>query len=59
MRGFIAGAFDLLHPGHLHILLEASLKCNYLVVGLHVDPNFERRDKSRRPNSRYLSRQRL
>ena len=47
MRGFIAGAFDLLHPGHLHILAMAKKQCDFLIVGLHVDPSIERGDKNK------------
>lgn len=46
MIGFIAGAFDLLHPGHLHAMKEAKKKCTWLIVGLHVDPSKERGKKS-------------
>ncbi len=44
--GFIAGAFDLFHPGHLYVLFEAKKLCDYLVVGLHVDPSIERDNKN-------------
>ena len=44
-RGFIAGAFDLLHPGHLLTLAEAKDYCDFLVVGLHVDPSKEDKKK--------------
>lgn len=47
MKGFIAGAFDLLHPGHLYTLAMAKQKCDTLIVGLHVDPSIERKEKSR------------
>jgi glycerol-3-phosphate cytidylyltransferase len=36
MIGFIASSFDLLHPGHLYTLKECKLRCDYLIVGLHV-----------------------
>lgn len=45
--GFIASAWDLLHPGHLLALKYASIKCNTLFVGLHVDPSKERPWKNR------------
>ena len=47
MKGFIAGAFDLLHPGHLYTLAECKKHCNILVVGIHVDPSLERKDKNK------------
>lgn len=45
--GFVAGAFDLLHPGHVLMINEAALNCDYLVVGLHTDPSIERKDKNK------------
>jgi len=44
--GFVAGAFDLLHPGHILMLAEAKSKCDRLVVGLHTDPSIDRKDKN-------------
>jgi D-beta-D-heptose 7-phosphate kinase / D-beta-D-heptose 1-phosphate adenosyltransferase len=35
--GFTNGCFDLLHPGHLHLLEEAREACDRLVVGLNSD----------------------
>jgi glycerol-3-phosphate cytidylyltransferase len=43
--GFVCGAFDCLHPGHVLMLADAAGQCDYLVVGLHVDPSVERPDK--------------
>jgi len=45
--GFVASAFDLLHPGHLALLEEAKNHCEFLVVGLHVDPKLERPNKNK------------
>lgn len=45
--GFVASAFDLLHPGHLYLLQEARKHCDKLVVGLHVDPRLQRPNKNR------------
>ena len=47
MRGFIAGAFDLLHPGHIYTLRECKMRCDKLVVGLHVNPSLERPSKNK------------
>jgi glycerol-3-phosphate cytidylyltransferase len=44
--GFVAGAFDLLHPGHILMLADAADQCDHLVVGLHTDPHLERSEKS-------------
>lgn len=45
--GFICSAFDLLHAGHILALKEAKSKCDYLIVGLHVDPSKERKGKTK------------
>lgn len=38
IKGFIAGAFDVIHPGYVHMFKEAKQHCDYLVVGLHKNP---------------------
>ena len=40
--GFVAGAFDLLHAGHCLFLKEAKAVCDYLYVGLQLDPSCEK-----------------
>jgi glycerol-3-phosphate cytidylyltransferase len=45
--GFTCGAFDLCHSGHLILFSEAKRHCDYLIVGLQVDPSFEREDKEK------------
>jgi glycerol-3-phosphate cytidylyltransferase len=45
--GFVAGAFDLLHPGHIFMLTEAKSKCDRLIVGLHTDPSIDRPEKNK------------
>jgi len=44
--GFTCGAFDLLHAGHVLMLQEASEQCDCLIVGLHIDPSCERKEKN-------------
>jgi glycerol-3-phosphate cytidylyltransferase len=44
--GITFSAFDLLHTGHIKMLEEAKSKCDYLIVGLQLDPSFERSDKN-------------
>jgi glycerol-3-phosphate cytidylyltransferase len=44
--GFTAGAFDLLHAGHVIMLEECSSFCDKLIIGLHVDPSVERDSKN-------------
>ena len=46
IKGFTCGAFDLLHPGHLYMLRECKEHCDYLIVGLHTNPNLERKEKN-------------
>lgn len=46
--GFTASCFDLgPHAGHLMMLAEAKLHCDYLVVGLHINPKSERSFKNK------------
>lgn len=47
--GFTAGAFDLLHAGHVLMLEEAAQQCDYLIVGLHTDPTIDRPDTKNKP----------
>lgn len=47
MRGFIAGAFDLLHAGHILAFKEAKKYCDFLIVGLQVDPSIQRKFKNK------------
>ena len=45
--GFVCGSFDLLHAGHIHLLKQCKKNCDYLIVGLHVDPHLERESKNK------------
>jgi glycerol-3-phosphate cytidylyltransferase len=45
IRGFIAGAFDIIHPGYIAMFEEAKDNCDILYVGLHIDPSLERPQK--------------
>lgn len=49
VTGFVCGTFDFLHPGHLHILTQAAAQCDDLVVGLHVDPTYDRPNSKNKP----------
>jgi glycerol-3-phosphate cytidylyltransferase len=42
IKGVIAGAFDIIHPGYVEMFKEASLNCDCLVILLHTDPSIER-----------------
>jgi glycerol-3-phosphate cytidylyltransferase len=45
--GITFSTFDLLHTGHIAMLAEAKSVCNYLICGLHVDPQVERPNKNK------------
>ncbi len=47
IKGVIAGAFDIYHPGYYEAFKEASKHCTVLIVLLHTDPSIERPDKMR------------
>jgi D-beta-D-heptose 7-phosphate kinase / D-beta-D-heptose 1-phosphate adenosyltransferase len=47
--GFTNGCFDLLHPGHVHLLEQARARCDRLVVGLNSDASVERLKGAPRP----------
>jgi glycerol-3-phosphate cytidylyltransferase len=49
MIGFTCSAFDLLHPGHIAMLRECKEHCDWLIVGLHVDPTIERVKAKQKP----------
>jgi D-beta-D-heptose 7-phosphate kinase/D-beta-D-heptose 1-phosphate adenosyltransferase len=47
--GFTNGCFDLLHPGHIHLLKQARAACDRLVVGLNSDASVQRLKGNGRP----------
>ncbi|WP_376096394.1 D-glycero-beta-D-manno-heptose-7-phosphate kinase [Roseomonas sp. CCTCC AB2023176] len=47
--GFTNGCFDLLHPGHVHLLEQARSWCDRLVVGLNSDDSVRRLKGPARP----------
>ena len=51
--GFTCSAFDLLHAGHVAMLRECKQTCNFLIVGLHVDPTVDRPSKNKPVQSVY------
>jgi len=40
--GFTNGCFDLLHPGHLHLLESGRAACDRLIVGMNSDESARR-----------------
>ena len=44
--GITFSTFDLLHAGHVKMLEEAKSVCNYLIVGLQLDPSIDRPKKN-------------
>ncbi len=47
--GFTNGCFDLLHPGHVHLLEQSRGWCDRLVVGLNSDASVQRLKGAARP----------
>ncbi len=47
--GFTNGCFDLLHPGHIHLLEQARNQCDRLIVGLNSDASVTRLKGEGRP----------
>ena len=47
--GFTNGCFDVLHIGHLSLLRQARLNCDYLVVGLNSDLSIKKLKGENRP----------
>ena len=45
--GITFSTFDLFHAGHVKMLEEAKSKCEYLIVGLQLDPSIDRPKKNK------------
>lgn len=45
--GITFSTFDLLHAGHIKMLEEAKRQCDFLIVGLQVDPTLDRPEKNK------------
>ena len=45
--GITFSTFDLLHAGHVKMLEEAKRQCDYLIVGLQLDPSIDRPHKNK------------
>jgi D-beta-D-heptose 7-phosphate kinase / D-beta-D-heptose 1-phosphate adenosyltransferase len=47
--GFTNGCFDLLHPGHVHLLEQCRALCDRLIVGINADASVKRLKGPTRP----------
>ena len=45
IRGFIAGNFDVIHPGYIKTFKECKENCDHFTILLHSDPTIERPNK--------------
>ena len=45
ITGVIAGNFDVIHPGYIHLFNECKKHCDKLLIFLHEDPSLERKSK--------------
>lgn len=55
--GFTASTFDLFHAGHVVMLEEAKRVCDYLIVGIQVDPTIDRPSTKNKPVQSIIERQ--
>ena len=53
---FTNGCFDILHPGHIYSLTEASKEADYLIVGLNADSSLKNLKGENRPVNNEKSR---
>ena len=44
--GITFSTFDLFHAGHVKMLEDAKRQCDYLIVGLQLDPSIDRPEKN-------------
>jgi glycerol-3-phosphate cytidylyltransferase len=44
-KGFVAGSFDIIHPGYVRMFKEAKEVCETLIVALQDDPTIDRPHK--------------
>lgn len=47
--GFLAGSFDIIHPGYIKLFKDAKSVCDWLILGLHNDPSIERPNTKIKP----------
>ena len=56
---FTNGCFDLLHPGHIHLLESARKKGYHLIIGLNSDNSIRRIKGANRPVNDFIFRSTL
>jgi len=56
---FTNGCFDLLHPGHVHLLESARQKGHHLIIGLNSDDSIRRIKGTNRPVNDFIFRSTL
>ena len=56
---FTNGCFDILHPGHIHLLRKAKLLGDILIVGLNSDKSVKILKGNNRPINKELDRIKL
>ena len=44
--GFTCGSFDLCHAGHILMFQECKNYCDYLIVGMQINPNIDQPGKN-------------
>ena len=44
-KGFVAGNFDVIHPGYIKLFKECKTNCDHFTILLHSDPSIERPEK--------------
>jgi glycerol-3-phosphate cytidylyltransferase len=42
IKGFIAGNFDVIHPGYIKLFQKCKENCDHFTILLHSDPSIER-----------------
>jgi glycerol-3-phosphate cytidylyltransferase len=44
-NGIVCGAFDVIHPGYIHMFRDAKSVCDNLIILLQTDPTIDRPEK--------------
>ena len=55
--GFTCSTFDLFHAGHVVMLEEAKKQCDWLIVGIQIDPTIDRPKVKNKPIQSIIERQ--